>query len=187
MATTFNPAAYRTGLQTLLDRQGVAVTVKAFEPERSWEKLAGGPVAELVIEQCLMSQTGALRELDVVMSAGLLVILKLNDDQAEENAFALALDVATGLVDEVDADDPEAVPVFAGAPIDVTNVEPEALEGALQNRCAAFLVSFEHAFRVRRTNEIAEPAQPTGLLVGRAPNIGEGHEGDYRQIVPVEE
>lgn len=187
MATTFSADEYIEALQTLLDRQGTVITVKGFAPERAWEKLADGPVAELMIEQCQTSPTGALRELDVVMSAGLLVLRKLDEGEAEAKAFELALDVATSLVDEVDPDDPDAEPVFAGAPIAVTGIEPEALEGALQHRVVAFLVSFEHAFRVVRTNAIAEPAQPTGLLLGRAPNIGEGHEGDYRQILPVEE
>lgn len=184
MGTNFSAAAYREGLQELLDRQEVKVTVKAFEPERSWEKLKDGPVAELVIEQALASQTGELRTLDIALSAGLLVLCKLNEDAAEESVFELALDVATSLVDEVE---PGGTPVFKGGPINVTGIEPETLDGALQNRVVGFLVSFEHMFRVRRSNEIEEPAQPTGLYLGRAPNVGEGHEGDYRNVLPEDD
>lgn len=182
MATTFSAALYRVGLQELLDRHDVPVTVKAFEPEHAWEKLQGA-VAELVIEQAATSQTGDLRELDVVLNAGLLVLRKLNEHEAEENAFELALEVAVHLVDEVD---PDGVPVFAGGPILVTSIEPEALEGALQHRVVAYLVRFEHAFRVRSANEDAEPEPPSAAYLGRAPNVGTGHEGDYKQIFPKE-
>lgn len=184
MGISFDPDEYRAALQTLLERQGVAITVKAFNPERAWEKLQDGPIAELMIEDAQFSQTGAPRELDVALSAGLLVLYKLNEDEAEEKAFVLALEVSTSLIDEQPDGEP---PVFEGGPIIARGVEPESPDGALANRVVAWLVRFDHAFRVRRLNTITEPAQPTGLYLGRKPNVGEGHEGDYKKIWPRED
>lgn len=195
MPTSFSGAAYVAAIQTLMDRQGVDVKVSGWTPGNIRDKFRAGagntyrPIAELMIEDCQLSATGGLRELDGELSAGLIVIQRLRDADSELDAFELALDVATALVDEIDLlEDPEAVPVFPGAPIQVTGVEPFALEGALEERAAAFLVRFEHSVRVRRMNQPSDPAQPVGLYAGRAPNVGADHIDDYVELVaPPEE
>lgn len=196
MATNFASAAYVTALQTLLDRHAVPVKVRGFRPGRDYEKFAdddGSPIdaiAELVIDGFASSSPGVFRSLDGTLSAGLLVLRKLNDDEAEEVALELAFDVATALVDEIGFDsegEPDGEPVMAAGPILVTGVEPEQPDGAMRNRVCGWLVSFQQAWRITRTNQPSEPAPLTTLYLGREPNVGEDHVDDYRQVVPEPE
>ena len=183
MATNFSSEAYVAALQTLLDRHEVGVVVSGFRAGRDYDKI-DEPIAELMIDSLPVTATGGLRELDGILSGALLVMRRLNDDEAEAHAFELALDVATALVDEVALDElgePVAPPVMAAGPIRVTGIEPEQPDGALRSRTVGYLVTFEQAWRIRRTNQPAEPAPLTHLRVGRSP----ADVDDYVELVPV--
>jgi len=175
VATNFTARDYVEGLQTLLDRHSVGVTVEGFSQRRDFAKFTT-PIAEFQIDSLQTSANGALRQLDAVLTAGLLVMVRLDDDQAEEAVLELALDVATALVDELEPGDE---PVMPAGPIMVTGIEPEQPDGALLHRVAAYLVTFEQQWRIVRTNAIEEPASLERLYVGRVPDVGTGHEGDY--------
>ena len=184
MATSFSASAYVAALQTLMNRQGVAITIRGFAPGDVVDKLKDGPFGELMIESLATSPSGALRELDGTLSAGLLVVRRLDVDEAEAAAFELALDVATALVDEVELDEQ---PVMAGGPILVSDIEPMELDGSLEHRVVAYLIRYEQQIRVQRLNRIPEPARPNGIRIARAPSVGPEHIDEYRRIVPPEE
>jgi hypothetical protein len=129
------------------------------------------------------SLTGALRELDVVLTAGLLVMVRLDEDEAEEKALELALDVATALIDELPEEAP--VPLMAAGPIIVSSIEPEYPDGALMHRVAGYLITFSQQWRVVRVNSVIDdPPQISNFHVGLVPNVGLDHVGGYRQLVP---
>jgi hypothetical protein len=184
MPTSFDVETYKTGLQTLLDRQSVAAKVVGLVQEREYDKLRDGPVVEFSVESFRTSSTGAFRQLDGTLTGNLLVMVRLADSAAEASAFELALDVATALVDEIDPEDEDAEPVFAAGPISVVSIEPAQPDGALQHRVASYLITYEQDLRIRRTNVIAESQTIDTLFVGRAPDIGIGHEDDYTQLPP---
>lgn len=183
MATNFVARDYTVALQALLDRHEIGVKVEGFAQKRDFTKFGETPIAEFQIDSLQTSPTGALRELDVELSAGLLVMVRLDEDEAEEKALELALDVATALIDELPEE--TAVPLMAAGPIMVTSIEPEYPEGALQYRVVGYLITFSQQWRIVRTNNVIfDPPEISVLHVGLVPKVGLAHEGDYRQIVP---
>lgn len=181
MATNFASAAYVAALQALLDRHEVPVVVHGFRAGRDYEKI-DTPIAELMVEDFECTPCAVLRSIEGVLRAGLLVMRRLDDDDAEEVALQLAFDVATALVDEVE---PDGVPVMTAGPIRVLRVEPEQPDGVLRNRVCGFLVSFEQDWRITRTNQPTEPEPLVTLYVGHEPNVGPEHVGGYSVRVPV--
>jgi hypothetical protein len=199
--TNFDAQAYMAGLQTLLDRRSVAVTVTGFSYDEDFGRFAQGPIAELVIEGFETSSMGVPRQLAGTLRAGLLVSKRLTTPNAESEVFELALSVATALWDELaeDSEDDsisgDVPPVHAAGPINVTGIEPAQLDGtgrnanALANRLISYLVTFEQQWAIVRQVQPSDPAQPTTLLSARSPLTGdeEGDAGDYRQLVPMED
>jgi len=181
MAVDFVVADYMSGLQRLLDRQGVNVRVDGFVGKRDFEKLRNCAVAEFTIESLRTSSTGALRELSGQLTANLIVMQHLLDDQAEAETFQLALDVATSLVDETE----DALePALRGGSIQVTSIDPIQLDDVMRLRVSSYMITYTHEIRIKRVNEIADPAPPVVLLYSRDPKIGAPHSSEYTHFSP---
>ena len=186
MATNFVARDYVNALQALLNRHEIPIKVEGFTQKRDFAKFGELAVAELQIESLQTSPTGELRELDAVLTAGLLVMVRLDDDEAEEAALELALDVATALIDELPEEVP--LPLMAAGPIQVSSIEPEYPDGALQYRVAGYLITFEQQWRIVRSNNVIyDPPQISTLFLGKDPDVGIAHEADYVQLVPEQE
>lgn len=189
MPADFVVATYCAGLQQLLDARSVPARVAVFDVDkRDFAKLGDGAIAEFGVEQFPCTPTGIARELRGVLSAYLLVMVQLKDDEAEARAFELALDVATALLTETD---PELsselqLPAVRGGPIMVTSVEPSPPDGALSVRVAAYMVRYDQDLLIRRLDQPTPPLAPVATLIGRPPNIGTGHEEDYRLPPPLD-
>lgn len=183
MATNFASAAYLVDLQELLDRHNVGVTVRGFRPGRDYNDLDTA-VAELVIDDIPCGANGAQRSLDGVLNAGLLIMRRLDADEAEEAALELAVDVATALIDECEDEDGEPLtPVMGAGPIIVTNIAPEQPDAVLRNVVCGWLVSFQQQWRFTRTNQRPAPAAPVSLLAALGPDFGPG--ATYRVLGPA--
>lgn len=178
MATNFSSSGYIAALQTLLNRHGVGVTVRGFRPGRQYDDL-DTPVAELMIDDSPAFPTGQTRAIDVVLNGALLVMRRLNEDEAEERALELAIDVMTALIDEASDDSP---PVLGAGPIIVKGIAPEQPDGVLRNRVCGWLVSFEQQWRFTRTNQPTEPEPLTDLWAAMGPDLGPG--ATYTRLVP---
>ncbi len=107
----------------------------------------------------------------------LVVIVPTSDRMARRRAFALAQKVAIAC---------------EGATWDLT-VAPASVPDVRREALSDFGPGFEEWHVELAQSVIWAEAQPpdgapiTTVKIGRAPNIGLGHEDDYRQVVPEED
>lgn len=173
MNISFDTDAYVDAIGGLMTARGVGVRVSGWIPEKLYEKLADGPIAELVIDRYPCNKVPGWNGIEGKIEGSLIVLRRADRHNAEGECFELACKVAIALEDDV---------AGFGA-IDVEGIEREPLPEELEQRVVAYRVSFCQVLVVRQTDAPAEPGPLQNLYLGKAPDIGTGHEDDYDLVL----
>lgn len=173
---TFSTDAYCEALQALANARSVRVRVAGWRHEQLHEKLKECAVAELVIDSYPIKNVAAYRGIEGDLEAGLIVMQRSDRESTEGSTFELACELAIALGEWTE---PGAEPIMPYGQIYVSSIEPEPLDEVLGQRVTAYRVSYTQLLIVRALDIEVESQPIKRIWLGRAPNIGPGHEDDY--------
>lgn len=173
MIISFDADAYVAALAALMTARSVGVRVSGWIPEKLYEKLGDGPIAELAIDRYPCQRVPELPGIEGTIEGSLIVMRRADARNAEAKCFELACMVAIALDQDV----------VGFGPIDLDEITREPLPDELELRVVAFRVSFCQVLVVRQTDAPLEGGPLQNLYLGKAPDIGTGHEDDYDLVL----
>lgn len=173
MNISFDADAYVAAIGALMSARSVGVRVTGWIPEKLYEKLGDGPIAELAIDRFPCSRVPDGDAIEGPLEAGLLVMRRADKHDAEGACFALACKVAIALAQDVEG--------FGS--IYVEEIAREPLPDELDQRVVAYRVSFCQEIVVRQLDAPLDGGPLQNLYLGKAPDIGPEHVDDYKLVL----
>lgn len=173
MIINFDADAHVAAIGALMTARSVGVRVVGWVPEKLYEKLGDGPIAELTIDGYPCERVPDWNGIEGTLEGALIVMRRADSRNAAGACFELACKVAIALEQDLEG--------FGS--IQVDEIAREPLDEALDQRVVAYRVGFSQVLVVRQLDAPIEGGPLQNLWLGKVPDVGLEHVDDYHLVL----